>query len=343
MTENAKIQDLTPLTPKIEEDEINLLDYWRVIWKRRRMIGYIVAATVVLTAAYSLTMTNIYQAKAVIMPVSAKGGGGGGGGLAALASQFGGLPGIAMPASASASEIINLMKSNILRERMIEQHNLLPILFYQQWDAKRQAWEKSAGGFSLNPLSYISLLTKAVAPGPPPRAAQKKDPDAPDMWDALRALDGILKVTNNVKENTIVITADFRDPELAAKIVEYAMKTLTDFMSSEAKRVATTNRIYLEQQLGTTMDPFIKQKTYNLIAEQIETAMMAEVKENFAFKVIDPPLAPDKKIKPKRSQMVMLSFVVALFIGIFVAFFLEYLEKQNININIGKSLTRFRR
>jgi len=70
---------------------------------------------------------------------------------------------------------------------------------------------------------------------------------------------------------------------------------------------------------------------------------MAEVKENFAFKVIDPPLAPDKKIKPKRSQMVMLSLIVALFIGIFVAFFLEYLEKQNININIPKSLKRFTR
>jgi len=164
----------------------------------------------------------------------------------------------------------------------------------------------------------------------------KQDPNAPEMWDALRTLDGILKVTNSVKENTITISAEFRDPELAAKIVEYTMKTLTDYMSNEAKRVATTNRIYLEQQLGITTDPFIKQKTYNLIAEQIETAMMAEVKENFAFKVIDPPLAPDKKIKPKRSQMVMLSFVVALFIGIFVAFFLEYLEKQNFRLDTGR-------
>jgi hypothetical protein len=43
------------------------------------------------------------------------------------------------------------------------------------------------------------------------------------------------------------------------------------------------------------------------------------------------------KIKPKRSQMVMISFVVAMFMGIFVAFFLEYLEKQNININIDIS------
>ena len=84
---------------------------------------------------------------------------------------------------------------------------------------------------------------------------------------------------------------------------------------------------YLEEQLGSTADPFIKQKTYNMIAQQIETGMMAEVKENFAFKVIDPPLAPDKKIKPKRVQMVMLSLIVALFVGVFAAFFREYIEK----------------
>ncbi len=331
--ENAKKQDLTPY----DEDEINLLDYWRVIWKRRKLIAYIVAATVVLTAVYSLTMTNIYQAKAVIMPVTAKSGGGGGvSGLSALALQFGSLPGIAMPASASASEIINLLKSNVLRERMIQQHNLLPILFPDQWDHRRQVWKKSGFNLSLNPLYYISLISRAVDPAPPRPVKPKQDPNAPEMWDALRTLDGILKVTNSVKENTITISAEFRDPELAAKIVEYTMKTLTDYMSNEAKRVATTNRIYLEQQLGITTDPFIKQKTYNLIAEQIETAMMAEVKENFAFKVIDPPLAPDKKIKPKRSQMVMLSFVVALFIGIFVAFFLEYLEKQNFRLDTGR-------
>jgi len=100
--------------------------------------------------------------------------------------------------------------------------------------------------------------------------------------------------------------------------------------------VAATNRVYLEQQLATTLDPLIKQKTYNLIAEQIELAMMSEVKENFAFKVIDPPLAPDKKTKPKRLMMVVLSFVVALFIGIFMAFFLEFLEKQNIHIDAGR-------
>ena len=68
--------------------------------------------------------------------------------------------------------------------------------------------------------------------------------------------------------------------------------------------------------MGSTADPFIKQKTYNMIAQQIETGMMAEVKENFAFKMIDPPLAPDKTIRPKRGLIVILSMVMSLFLGI---------------------------
>jgi uncharacterized protein involved in exopolysaccharide biosynthesis len=74
-----------------------------------------------------------------------------------------------------------------------------------------------------------------------------------------------------------------------------------------------------------------------MIAQQIETGMMAEVKENFAFKVIDPPLAPDETIKPKRVKIVLLSMVMSLFIGLCLAYFLEYLEKiKTKNGEIGK-------
>ncbi len=110
-------------------------------------------------------------------------------------------------------------------------------------------------------------------------------------------------------------------------MVEYILTALTDHMSSEARRVATINRQYLEEQLVKTADPLIKQKIYNLIAQQLETSMMAEVKENFAFKVIDPPKVPDKKIRPKIILMALLSFVASIFMGVFLAFFMEYIEK----------------
>jgi uncharacterized protein involved in exopolysaccharide biosynthesis len=268
-------------------------------------------------------MTNIYQAKAVITPITSKDSGAGVGTLSALALQFGALPGIVLPGGSSAAEIVNLLKSNILREKVMERYQLLPVLFYEEWDAEKKDWKR---GISLNPLVYLGKLVKAISPGEPQGVA-KKDTGVPDVWDGLRTLDSIVKVNQNIKENIIIITVDYYDPEMAAKMVEYFLTTLTDHMSSEARRVATINQKYLEEQLGKTADPLIKQKIYNLIAQQLETSMMAEVKENFAFKVIDPPRVPDKKIKPKRIQMALLSFVVSIFMGVFLAFLMEYYEK----------------
>jgi len=173
----------------------------------------------------------------------------------------------------------------------------------------------------------LSKLASAIRPSDPKAAHREGDEDTPQLWDALRLLDGIVKINNNIKENTITLTVDYEDPELAAKMAGYFLDTLTEHMSAEAKRVALTNRTYLEEQLQKTADPIIRQKIYDLIAKQLETAMMTEVKENYAFKVIDPPRVSDQKIKPKRALMVVLSFVVALFMGVFIAFFLEYLEK----------------
>jgi uncharacterized protein involved in exopolysaccharide biosynthesis len=336
MTEKSRQIVDAPCPYGEEEDEINLLDYWRIIWKRRKTIGWIVAITIVITAAILFSMTDIYRAKAVIIPVGVKENGGGSAILGALAQQFGGLPGISTSTSVTASEIVSLLNSNILREKIIRQYNLMPILFYKKWDAKQQAWKPGYTFFGINPFYYYSLLVKTVLPASA-KGSLKKDPHIPDTWDALRLLNEMVRVSSNSKENTITLSADFHDPELAAKIVDYYLVTLTDYMSSEVKRVAKANRKYLEEQLGGMTDPFIRQKAYNMIAQQIEMGIMAEVRENFAFKVIDPPLAPDKPAQPKRVQIVLLSIVMSLFIGICLALFLEYLEKvKTKNGEVGK-------
>jgi uncharacterized protein involved in exopolysaccharide biosynthesis len=95
-------------------------------------------------------------------------------------------------------------------------------------------------------------------------------------------------------------------------------------MSSEARRVALVNRKYLEEQLNTTADPLIRQNIYNLIAQQIERSMTAEAKENFAFRVIDPPRVPDRKYRPLRGEIILQGVVAALFLSVLLAFLLEY-------------------
>jgi uncharacterized protein involved in exopolysaccharide biosynthesis len=320
MTEEKKPSEPVNVVAE-NEDEIDLMELARTIWKGKKLIIWIAVIVTLATAALSLTMTNIYTVEAILKPVSSKDGGGR---LSSLASQFGGmasLAGITMPGASSSAELVHLLKSNVLSKNIIERYNLLPVLFPKQWDEEKKAWKKTSGGFSLNPLALISKIR------PTDLNAPKKDPGVPDMWDGIRALDQNVKINYNMKEDIITITVNFRDPEIAARIANYFIASLNDLMSSEAKRAAITNREYLEKQLLETNDVIVQQKIYNLIAEKIETMMMAEVKEGFAFKVLDPPMAPDQKSKPKRAQMVLVAFMVSLFLAVFVVFFREYVKK----------------
>jgi len=312
-----------------QDDEIDLVELAKTVWQGRKLIAWIVAGCTLATIIISLLMTNIYTATAVLKPVSPQSSTSR---MTSLASQFGGLAnlaGIAMPSSASSTEIVSLLESNVLKKEVIEQYNLLPVLFPDNWDEEKKTWKKP--GISLNPLTYIAKLR------PSDPKAPKKEPGVPDIMDGIRALDEIINVNYDMKEDIITLTVNFPDAAMAAKIANSYITALNDHMSLEAKRIAITNREYLEKQLQETNDNLVQQKIYNLIAEKIETMMMAEVKEGFAFKVLDPPMTPDKKSKPKRSQMVILAFIVSLFLGVFIVFAKEYVKKIKGNFAGGSN------
>ncbi|MBI5469215.1 MAG: hypothetical protein HY891_08800 [Deltaproteobacteria bacterium] len=307
------------------DDEIYLMDYLRTLWKRKLMIIFMAAAAVSATSIYSMFLKDVYQASAVISPVSDKGPGEG---LATMAQQFGGIVGISLPNSASSSEIVNLLKSNVLREKVVRKYNLFPVLFPAQRDAGKKAWKTEDMARLTLKLSSASMKA-SDAFGSGERTSQPGEEGgagAPTMWDALRMLESIVAVKNNSSSNTITVSAEFHNPEMASAIVNYFLAALVEHMSEESKKVANANARYLENLLRTTADPIIRQKVYNLLAQQIEISMMAEMKENFAFKIIDPSRPPDIKIRPKKKQMVFLSLVISLFAGIFLALFAEYVK-----------------
>ncbi|MBI4745951.1 MAG: hypothetical protein HY786_05275, partial [Deltaproteobacteria bacterium] len=284
---------------RLDEDEIDLLEYWRIIWKRRLMISILTIIIVMTTAIASLFMKDIYEARAVIIPVSSEKSGGS---LSSIASQFGGIAGMAgisMPGSSSTTEIIEYLNSNALREKVIVKYDLLPLLFSDNWDKEKKAWkEPKKPGLIAKALNVPRSAIKAIKPDKIQKV-EGVDDSVPTIWDGLRSLNDVVNITSDKKSNAITISAIIDDPQNAAAIVSYFITSLTDHMSGESKRVAEANRKHLEQQLAKASDPIIRQKIYILLSQQVETALMSEVKENFAFKVIDPPKAPDKKIKPR--------------------------------------------
>ncbi len=48
------------------EDEVNLLDYWRVLVKHKKLIGAIVGAAIIISVIVSLLLPKIYSSTAKI-------------------------------------------------------------------------------------------------------------------------------------------------------------------------------------------------------------------------------------------------------------------------------------
>ena len=252
--------------------------YWPgALWKHKGMISCLVGAAVFAAIIISLVMRPVYEAKTVITPASRSSEQAGPASMNVIASQFG----ISTPSSSNIWEIINLLKSDVLKEEMIRKHDLLPVL-----------------------IDKNSMRGKS---------------EEQRMWAGIRCLREASTVSFSQRENSIRISVTFRDPKTATDLLNCTLKELTEHMSGEARRVAEANRRYLEREVDRTGDPFIRTKIYSMIAQQIEASLLAEVKENFAFKVIDPPRVPDRKKGPKRGLIVMIAFAASLLLGIFLA------------------------
>lgn len=309
-----------------QEEPIVLLEFWKAIGKRKKLIVWLSVVTALTTAVYSFFLPNIYQASAVITTVSERDSSSssaamqmlGASGLAGMAD----VAGVSFPGGQKLIVLESYLKSNVVREKVIVKNDLLPVLFHKQWDGERKEWKKHSPGLlskTLNALSRVVTTNDS--------AMQKPEVDrGPTISDGLRALQRIVIVKSNVKANTLTITVDDRDPRMAANVVTYILDALQDHLGEEKKRSANENRDYLKGQLVKAVDPLTRQKIYSLLSKQIETALMAEVKGNI-FTVIDSPRVPDRKVKPNRAQLVINSFILSLVIGIFLAWYLEKRER----------------
>lgn len=108
--------------PEVEaEEEINLLELLRVVVRNLPLIAKITAAATLLSVVYSLTLTNVYTAKATLLPPQKDSGGGA---AALLASMGGGLAGLAGGLGGSSDLYLGILKSRTVTDSVIKRLDL---------------------------------------------------------------------------------------------------------------------------------------------------------------------------------------------------------------------------
>jgi len=196
----------------MEEQAINILEYWAVLKRGLRRILLMTFAVTVLSAGISLILPKTYRAEALLMPL-----GGSKVGVSAVVSQMGlgGLLGGLGGGSSNSIQIMAILKSRTLAERIIEKDDLLPVLFPKKWDAEAKKWKK----------------------------------DAPTMEDAVNQLKQFVSFVEDKKDQTILLAAELRDPNLTANVLNDYIKELAVHINQNTFTMAKKNRIFIEGQL----------------------------------------------------------------------------------------------
>jgi uncharacterized protein involved in exopolysaccharide biosynthesis len=156
-----------------------------------------------------------------------------------------------------------------------------------------------------------------------------KENPVPTIQDAYRALMDMLSVLKERNSDVLKVRFDHEDPNFAKIMVDHYLTELSESLREDTLEDAAENERFLQEQLGSTSDPLLKVKVSELLAKEIEKETFARAQKYYSFIVLDPPVAPDldKKVRPKRALILVLSVALASFIAIFLTFFLEYINR----------------
>jgi capsule polysaccharide export protein KpsE/RkpR len=183
------------------------------------------------------------------------------GGLASIAGVS--LVGSGAGAGVEGEQALARLKTRSFLSHFIKKENLKPILFAEQWNKEEKHWID-------------------------------QQPSDEEAYELLFKMIDIHKDSRD-KSGLIIFSLNWENPVDVNKIADVA-NNLVRSMNSNAKRrtiVDAKNSVsFLEKELEHTN--ILKSQTiiYSMIEQQMQQIMLANVRNEFVFKVIDPAVSP---------------------------------------------------
>lgn len=242
------------------------------------------------SALVVLQLPNRYQATAVLMPI-----GDDGKGVPSLGASLASF-GFQVGSSSRIEDLEALFRSKDLTVRVFSKYDVWPSIAGKAWNPKTMTIRKGLVGRLKSRLSGSDA---------------ERDDEAPTAWDAIRASKAGLSVSSNKKSGILTLSVESYSADGSAAIVGHYLDEAKSRMQEEALGRAGRNKRFIEEQIAKTFDPLVRDRFYALYGQEVEREMMAKNREQFGFKLIDAPRAPDLKSRPARSKIVLLSMMLA--------------------------------
>ncbi len=280
--------------PSSNKDEIDLLQLIRTLLHAWKTIVGITIGCTGLSVVYTFNIPDVYKAETLLAPAQEEKSG-----ASSALSQFGGLAamtGVSIPGNSNIERVMATLKTRVFLKKFIEEKNLLPLIFEDNWDKSSESWIETEEQEEITSEDGIS----------PVRGAIELDQD---------------------KGGLITLSISWKDPVVAAQWANDLVKQLNEQLREQAISDSQKRIGYLEQELAKTTLQDMRAVLFNMLESEKQKSMLANVNEDFALEVIDPAVVPTMRATPNNKRIVAIGVIIGGFLGIFVVFFAQFLQK----------------
>lgn len=297
-----------PPTPQHGDDEIDLRELFKALWKGKWVI--VVATFIFATGSvlYALSLPNIYKADALLAPAESSGGGG----LSKMAGQLGGLAalaGVNLGASESSQTdlAVQVIKSRQFVEAFIKKHDLLvPLMAATDWDLTNNKLILDEELYNPNTGEWLRE----------PNGLRGSTPTAQEAFEVFNK--EVLSINQDKESGLYTVSVKYYSPYVAQQWVNWLIEDINKVMRERTIAETSQNLAYLNTQLQKTAVADMQSTFYKLIEEQTKSLMLAEVQEEFIFKIVDPAVVPELKDGPKRALICVLGTFFGGMLGVVI-------------------------
>lgn len=282
------------------DDEVDLRALVARLWSGRWWIGGSVVICTLLAAFLAFATTPTYRSTTVLVPASSDRSGM----SASLSSALGQLGGLASIAGINVGsgnmeteEALAVLKSREFTEAFIRERRLMPVLFSGKWDAVSGGWKPE------------------VSPPTPAQAYKYFN-------------NGIRSILQDKKTGLVTLHIDWKNREEAAAWANDLVQRLNAEMRARAIAKSDASVGYLEKELNTTSVVATREAINRLIEAQIKQRMVANVTQEYAFRVVDSAMVADSDdpIKPRKFMLLVAGPLVGFVLGIVGALIIGWLR-----------------
>jgi uncharacterized protein involved in exopolysaccharide biosynthesis len=296
-----------------EYNEIDLQELFNTLLQGKWIIVSITAFISIIGVIYSLLLPNIYESKALLVPVSPSGE------ISSGVQSYSGLAGLAgislLPGGDKGNSKQAIQKINSLsffEEKILTNINLPDLMAVKSYSLETNTLVYDQSIYKKDSNNWVRDYSYP----------QQQIPSAQESFKVF--INQHLSLSEDNISGFITLSIKHQSPFVAKQWTELVVNEVNSFYRQKDKTESKKAVKYLNEQISMTGLSEIKQVLAQLLQEETKKLTLIEANQFYVFDYIDPPVVMEQKSEPKRAFICILSAILGAILSVLLVLIRHY-------------------